>query len=65
MLFPSNGTKKMERLYSYFILMFLGTLTALIGVLGLFFNYSIIYIFVMFAGVIIFNLGYTKAYNNS
>jgi hypothetical protein len=55
--------KKMEKLYAYVLLMLIGSIIALVGLLGLFLAYSYIYIFILFAGVIIFNLGYAKAYN--
>jgi hypothetical protein len=53
----------MEKRTYYKIIMILGTLIALTGALGLFFDYSFIYILILFGGVIIFNYGYSKFYS--
>jgi hypothetical protein len=53
----------MEKVYAYVLFMLIGSIVALAGLLGLFLAYSYIYIFLLFAGVIMFNYGYAKAYS--
>ena len=54
----------MEKKSNYKIMMVAGTLITLIAILGLFLVYSIIYIVFIFAGVIIFNYGYSKGFQS-
>jgi hypothetical protein len=51
----------MEKKSNYKIIMIAGVLITLIAILGLFLAYSIIYIVLIFAGVIVFNYGYSKS----
>jgi len=44
------------------IIMIAGALIALTRVFGLFLAYSFLYILLLFAGIIVFNYGYSKAF---